>query len=65
MECAEGNIEGAKQINLRQVKESGRSFRKKRVGCGVDDGGKSGGGRHNLIWRMLGGMKPWRILELG
>ena len=32
------NIEGAKQ---RQVKEKGGSYRKKRVGCGVDDGGKA------------------------
>ena len=54
LECAEGNIEGAKQ---RQVKESGGSYRKERVGCVVDDGGKSGGERHKLVGRMLGGMK--------
>ena len=62
LECAEGNIGGAKQ---RQVKESGGSYRKERVGCGVDDGGKGGGGRHNLIGRMLGGMNyVWRMLRL-
>ena len=62
LECAEGNFEGAKQT---QVKESGRIYRKERVGCGVDDGGKGGGGRHNLVERMLGGMKTWRMFELG
>ena len=39
LECAEGKIEGAKQ---RQVKESGGSYRKGRMGCGVDEGGKGG-----------------------
>ena len=62
LECADGNNEGAKQ---RQVKESGGSHRKERVGCGVDDGGKGGGGRHNLVRRMLGGMRTWRMLGLG
>ena len=39
LECAEGNIEGAKQ---RQFKESGKSYRKERMECGVDDRGKGG-----------------------
>ena len=62
LECSEGNIEGAKQ---RQVKESSWSYRKERVRCGVVDGSKGGGGRHNLVGRMLGGMITWRMLELG
>ena len=49
LECAEGNIEGAKQ---RQVKESGGSYRKERVGCGGDDGGKGGG----EVWKKLTGL---------
>ena len=33
--------------------------------CGVDDGGRGVGGRHNLVGRMLGGMKTWIMLGLG
>ena len=46
---------------LRRVVGVGKEW----VGCGVDGGGKGGGGRHNLVGRMLGGMKTWGMFVLG